>query len=114
VSETKVKRINRIPVASSMVKSIGHGQSIINPRLPAIEVEMANGRTYQYAGVTIEQYNNIMIAESVGKAVLVVMHAKVDGKPVYPCVEVDGDGKLVVLHGGPAGPAAGTGGTNGR
>jgi hypothetical protein len=111
MSQVQVKRINRIPVASSMVKSIGHGQSITNPRLPAIEVEMANGRTYQYTGVTVEQYNNIMIAESVGKAVLVVMHAKVDGKPVYPCVEVDGDGKLMVLHGG---PTAGTGGTNGR
>lgn len=81
--------MKRIAVDSSLAKSIGHGASINNPRLPALEVEMLKGgKVYQYEGVTVEQYNNIMRSESVGKSVLVVMNAKVDGVKVYPCTEI--------------------------
>lgn len=81
--------MRRVEVTSSLVMSIGHGPSIINPRLPALEVEMAKGgKVYQYEGVTVDQYVNIMKSESVGKSLLVVMNAKVNGVKVYPCTEI--------------------------
>lgn len=77
--------MERIPVKSSMVTSIGY-----DPTIKVLEVEMNNGRVYQYTGVAGPIYTNIMKAESVGKALLVVINAKVDGVPVYPCMMVEG------------------------
>jgi hypothetical protein len=81
--------VRRIPVESSLARSVGHGPSIMNPRLPAIEIEMSkSGKVYQYEGVTVDQYVNAMRADSIGKALLVFINAKVDGVPVYPCTEI--------------------------
>jgi hypothetical protein len=53
--------MNRQPVKSSNILSIGHEDG-------AMEIEFSNGRVYRYSGPRVtEHYNNLLAAESVGK-----------------------------------------------
>lgn len=53
--------MNRISVASSNIKSIGH-----DPETKTLEVEFSNGGLYQYDGVDAEAHAALVNAPSVG------------------------------------------------
>ena len=53
--------MNRIPVSSSNVYSIGY-----DPNTLTLEVEFTNGSIYQYFDVPEIEYNNLIGAESIG------------------------------------------------
>jgi len=55
--------MNRIPVESANIKSIGH-----DPALNVMEVEFQNGSLYAYANVGPESYRKIMSHSSIGSA----------------------------------------------
>lgn len=54
--------IQRLPVASSMINSVGY-----DPETQTLEVEFNNGRVYNYGGVPQSEFDNMMQAQSVGK-----------------------------------------------
>lgn len=54
--------INRVPVTSGNIKSIGH-----DPKTNTLEVEFHDGGVYRYPGVDSEAHNALMGAESIGK-----------------------------------------------
>jgi hypothetical protein len=53
--------MNRKPVTSSNVLSIGYA-----PELQILEVEFKSGEIYQYMGVSVNMYNSLMNASSIG------------------------------------------------
>lgn len=67
-----------IPVQSSSVEAIGY-----DARARALYVRFLKlGRTYRYAGVTAQVYQELMRAESKGRFVNIRI------KPNYPCTKV--------------------------
>jgi hypothetical protein len=54
--------MNRIPVNSSNVASVGYDQNTMT-----LEVEFTNGSVYQYFDVPEIEYRNLIGAESVGR-----------------------------------------------
>jgi hypothetical protein len=53
--------MNRKPVTSSLIKSIGYANG-------EMHIEFSNGRVYSYTGPKVEEhYNALMSAESIGK-----------------------------------------------
>jgi hypothetical protein len=48
-------------VSSSAIAAIGH-----DPATNTLEVEMANGKVYQYSNVSAEQHAELLAAKSVG------------------------------------------------
>lgn len=54
--------MERIPVISSNVKSIGY-----DPESATLEVEFNNGSVYEYYEVPEEVYNDFLVASSKGK-----------------------------------------------
>lgn len=55
-------QIPRIPVASSMIHSVGY-----DPENQTLDVEFNNGSVYSYGGVPQSEYDNMISAQSVGK-----------------------------------------------
>ncbi|RJP47510.1 MAG: KTSC domain-containing protein [Desulfobacteraceae bacterium] len=53
--------MNRTPVQSSNVASVGYDSDSLT-----LEVEFTNGTVYQYFDVPTLEYENLIIAESVG------------------------------------------------
>jgi hypothetical protein len=60
--EPEEKRMERTPVKSSQLKSVGYDAG-----LGVLEVEFANGDVYAYTSVSAETHAALMVAESVGK-----------------------------------------------
>ncbi len=56
------KLMERKPVTSSNIKSIGY-----DPSRKLLEIEFTKGSIYQYHPVTESAYNELISAESVGK-----------------------------------------------
>ena len=54
--------IPRIPVASSMINSIGY-----DSETQTLDVEFNNGSVYSYGGVPQSEYDGMINAQSVGK-----------------------------------------------
>lgn len=54
--------VNRTPVSSSSVASVGY-----DPNTMTLEVEFKNGSVYQYFDVPEAVYQELMIADSVGR-----------------------------------------------
>ena len=54
--------MNRTPVKSSAVVSVGYENGIL-------EVEYPGGRIYQMEGVSQDQYDALLAADSIGRAV---------------------------------------------
>lgn len=54
--------MNRIPVSSSNVKSVGYDEEESK-----LEVEFNNGSIYQYSNVPINKYSDLMNSSSHGK-----------------------------------------------
>lgn len=57
--ETVISRIERRPVASSALASIGYSK-----RLRALEIEFRNGAIYRYINIPPEIYRDLMSASS--------------------------------------------------
>lgn len=55
--------MTRTPVKSAAVVSVGHEGD-------TLEVEFAGGKVYRYRGVPAETFQEMLAAESVGRAVL--------------------------------------------
>ena len=55
--------MDRQGVESSMIRGVGYDPSEL-----VLEVEFAGGSVYQYAGVPSEVHDELLAAESVGKA----------------------------------------------
>lgn len=53
--------MNRTPVKSSYIDSIGYEDGII-------EITYRSGKVYRYIGVPADEYESVMGAESIGKA----------------------------------------------
>jgi len=51
--------MNRVPVSSSNIKSIGYDNG-------TLEIEFNAGAVYQYSDVDVITFNNLMEADSVG------------------------------------------------
>lgn len=51
------------PVKSSMIAAVGH-----NPTANTLTVKFSSGPTWQYDGVTQEQYDDLLHAPSIGQA----------------------------------------------
>lgn len=69
--------MNRTPVTSSNIKSIGH-----DPATNTLEVEFNTGGIYQYGGVSAEKHQALVGAESIGK------HFGQHIKSAYPVTKV--------------------------
>lgn len=54
--------MNRTPVDSSAIKSLGH-----DPTTNTLEVEYRSGYVYQLGGISAEQFKGLLAADSVGK-----------------------------------------------
>lgn len=54
--------MNRTPVKSSQIASIGH-----DPATNTLAIEFNGGKVYHYEGVPAEAHADLMAAESVGK-----------------------------------------------
>ena len=54
--------INRIPVSSSDLRSVGY-----NPESQTLEIEFRSGGVYRYSGVPESVYRSLMAASSHGK-----------------------------------------------
>lgn len=54
--------MNRTPVSSSAIASIGY-----SPEDEILEVEFNSGRVYQYLGVSDAEYQNLLAAGSIGR-----------------------------------------------
>ncbi len=54
--------MDRTPVTSSNVKSVGHDKSS-----STLEVEFQSGDLYQYVGVSEEDHTELMESQSIGK-----------------------------------------------
>lgn len=54
--------MKRQPVSSSLVESLGYG-----PEKEVLEVELENGRVYQYRDVPESTYNELIEADSIGR-----------------------------------------------
>lgn len=52
--------IQRIPVASSMIKSVGHEGD-------TVEVEFTSGKVYRHSGCSDQMFAAMMASESIGK-----------------------------------------------
>jgi hypothetical protein len=70
--------MNRIPVVSSNIKSLGH-----DPDSKTLEVEFHDGAVHRYHGVDHERFKNLLHAPSVGKH----FHANIKGKYDHHKVE---------------------------
>ena len=57
-----MNQINRNPVKSSQIKSIGY-----DPSSQTLAVEFHSGGVYHYSGIHPEKYDFLMKAESIGK-----------------------------------------------
>ena len=68
--------MQRTPVTSTNIKSIGYDEST-----KTLEVEFKNGGLYRYSGVPENIYNNLMNAGSHGEFLAIFIKGK------YPCVE---------------------------
>jgi len=53
--------MNRVPVSSSSIKSLGHDGTAV------MEVEFKNGTVYRFDGVSKEDYDALVTAGSIGK-----------------------------------------------
>lgn len=53
--------MNRLPVKSSNIKSIGH-----DPLSNKLHVEFGNGRVFEYDGVDTDMHSKLMSADSAG------------------------------------------------
>jgi hypothetical protein len=69
--------VERIPVSSSNVRSIGY-----DPDSSTLEVEFNDGSVYQYSGVPQAEFDGLMAAASKGA----YLHARV--KNAYSCVKL--------------------------
>lgn len=69
--------MNRQPVKSSFIKSIGHEED-------TLEVEMASGTVYQFGGVTPDDYASLMGAKSIGKHFATNVRGKFDHSIAEP------------------------------
>lgn len=56
--------MTRTPVTSSNVKSVGY-----DPNTRTLEVEFNSSGVYQYGNVSEDEYQSVLQADSVGKAV---------------------------------------------
>ncbi len=54
-------RMQRVPVSSSQLTSIGY-----DPATLTLEVEFRKGGVYQYVGISAETHEQLMAAESIG------------------------------------------------
>lgn len=54
--------MKRQPVSSSLVESLGY-----SPEKEVLEVELENGRVYQYRDVPESTYNELIEADSIGR-----------------------------------------------
>lgn len=73
-------------VGSSFALSAGF-QPIQGQLTGILEVEKPNGQLLQFSNVTMEQYTELMTAESFGKAMQPILRTKNDdGTMKYPCV----------------------------
>jgi hypothetical protein len=54
--------ISHVPVSSSVISSVGHDEES-----KTLEVKFKNGKVYTYAGVTLDEFESFVGAESVGK-----------------------------------------------
>lgn len=68
--------MNRQPVTSSSIKAIGHEDGVL-------EIEFADGRLYQYPGVSAEEFERLVKAPSIGQH----FHAAIRGKYSHVRVE---------------------------
>jgi hypothetical protein len=59
--------MNRTPVKSSHIASIGHDGT-------TLEVEYASGVVYRYSNVPEESFNSILTGESVGRGLRQAIH----------------------------------------
>lgn len=57
----KEKNMNRTPVASSQLKSVGH-----DPATNKMHIEFKNGSIYEYDDVSADEHQSLMGASSVG------------------------------------------------
>jgi hypothetical protein len=62
--------MERIPVKSTNVKSVGY-----DLETKTLQVEFKSGGVYQYAGVQLEMYTDLLAAESVGRFVSQVVRS---------------------------------------
>jgi KTSC domain len=69
--------VQRIPVSSSNVQSIGY-----DPDASILEVEFNNGSIYQYSGVPQNEFDGLMAAASKGA----YLHAHI--KNSYSCIKL--------------------------
>lgn len=53
--------MNRLPVKSSNIKSVGH-----DPVTSKLHVEFHNGRVFEYDGVDTDTHSKLMSSDSVG------------------------------------------------
>lgn len=72
-------RIQRVPVVSDCAASIGYRVSD-----GTLEVEYHNGRVYQYAAVSFEDYTDLMDGRSIGR----FLNREI--KPFHTCTEIKG------------------------
>jgi len=57
-----VALMDRTPVSSSAIKSVGH-----DPNTNELEIEFHSGRIHSYANVSIDEHRALMDAPSLGK-----------------------------------------------
>ena len=70
--------MDRLPVKSSHIASIGHEGT-------TLEVEYASGVVYRYTGVDADQFAGILSGESVGRGLRQAIHQEgVVGSKVVP------------------------------
>jgi hypothetical protein len=69
--------MDRIPVSSSNVSSIGY-----DPDIQTLEVEFLNGGTYQYMNVPQNVFDELMVSSSKGS------YLSRNVKNLYACVQV--------------------------
>lgn len=78
--------MNRKPVKSSNVNSIGYDNGIM-------EVEFSNGTLYRYTGVAPDDHRALMEADSIGKAFHSAIRGKYQGSKIVETLEADNKGR---------------------
>ena len=72
-----IEVMNRIPVVSSNLASIGYEGGVL-------EIEFKSGSVYQYSGVPASVYEALMSAPSHGK----YFSAHIRNNSIYPCHQI--------------------------
>lgn len=68
--------MQRLPVKSSNIKSIGH-----DPETNKLHVEFNSGKVFEYDGVTAEDHSSLMACESIGKG-----FQNIKGRCAFKCI----------------------------